>query len=246
MSKPVLAAAMTIMMTASPTGLSAQTMDPDTVLIPERSIIVTGDRSNVSPEIVAILYSRENLDFHDPQAPRFLFLDREGKAMLGIGGYVKGTMSYDFDGAVDATGFETYDIPVPSNHAMRNAYRMDASHSTIFMRLIGRSSKFGSYQVYAQTDFTGGNGDYDLRLRQAYIKLGYVTAGLARSTFSDASQPPTVDPQGPSGVITTKNIMFQYAPALSRHLSMAVSIENPKTTYTTSDRCEAIHQRIPD
>lgn len=221
-------------------------MAPDTVLIPERSIVVTGDRSKAAPEVIAILYSRENLDFHDPQAPRFLFLDREGKALLGIGGYVLGTMSYDFDGAIDATGFDTYDIPVPFNPSMRNAYRMDASHSTVFLRLIGKSSKFGSYQVYVQTNFTGGHGDYDLKLKQAYLKLGYVTAGLARSTFSDASQPPTVDPQGPSGQITAKNILFQYAPKLSNRWSMAVSFENPKTSYTVSDRCEAIHQRFPD
>lgn len=246
MSRSTLNAAVAIVMAASPAAMSAQSMAPDTVLIPERSIVVTGDRSKAAPEVIAILYSRENLDFHDPQAPRFLFLDREGKALLGIGGYVLGTMSYDFDGAIDATGFDTYDIPVPFNPSMRNAYRMDASHSTVFLRLIGKSSKFGSYQVYVQTNFTGGHGDYDLKLKQAYLKLGYVTAGLARSTFSDASQPPTVDPQGPSGQITAKNILFQYAPKLSNRWSMAVSFENPKTSYTVSDRCEAIHQRFPD
>ena len=34
-------------------------------------------------------------------APRFLLTDQQGKFALGIGGYLKTTMEYDFNGIVD-------------------------------------------------------------------------------------------------------------------------------------------------
>ena len=220
----------------------------DTFLIPERAIVATGSAEN-GRHLVGILYNPVNAHFSDPSAPRFLFLDREGKVAFGIGGYVKGMVYGDFCGSIDnGPLFETFDIPVPANPAQRNAFGASANHSTIFMQLVGTTERFGNYEVYVRTNFSGnGNSGYGLKLKQAYLRLGYVTAGLVRSTFVDGSAgTPTIDDQGPAGEMSATNIQLQYAPSFGKHWSAAISIENPKASYSVTEHSEAISQRVPD
>lgn len=50
---------------------SEATEEPmDTIYVPMRSIVVTGQRSH---DLIGLIYSREDLYFNDPDAPRFLF-----------------------------------------------------------------------------------------------------------------------------------------------------------------------------
>ena len=215
--------------------------------LPERVLVLTGDSAKMGSEMMAILYDTKDLHFQDPGAPRFLFLDREGNTALGIGGYVEGVVSYDFCGAIDNYGFPTFDIPVPYDPSLRNKFGASANHSTIFLQLV-RRTRLGLLSAYVQTNFTGNNGAYGVTVKQAYVKLGYVTAGLTRSTFQDGpSGLPTIEYAGPSGAISCKNVLLQYAPNLSRHVKVAVSVENPSASYTTlSGENEEINQRVPD
>lgn len=238
---------------------------PDTLIVPERAVIVTGDRdSNRNRQLVAVLYDASETHFSDPSAPRFLFFDRQGKVALGIGGYIKGTVQYDFNGSIDdGSDFTTYDIPVPFNPAHRNKFYGNANHSTIFLQLAGNSARFGFYQMFIQTNFTGnGATGYGLKLKQAYMKVGYVTAGLTNSTFVDgAAGTPVIDDEGPSGEMSAKNMLLRYAPRFNDHFSGAIGIEMPKASYTidgtvdsavdgtepqATANAEKISQRVPD
>lgn len=221
----------------------------DSVMIPERAIILTGDSANTDHQAnIAILYSREGMSFDEPVAPRFLFLDREGKVALGIGGYVKGVGMYDVDGAINGSGFETYDIPVPFNPAQRQRFGASAAQSTIFLKLVTRPTKVGRVIVYIQTGFNSAASGYTMKLKQAYVSVGHVTAGLARSTFADGeAQAPTIDSEGPSGQVSAKNMLFQYKTSSYKGLSAAISIENPSASYSTVDgQSQSIAQRFPD
>lgn len=221
----------------------------DTVVIPERAIILTGDTTIDDHKAnIAILYSREGMSFDEPGAPRFLFLDKEGKVALGIGGYVKGVGMYDFDGAIDGSGFATYDIPAPFDPSQRQRFGANASQSTVFLKLVTRPTKFGRVIVYLQTGFNSASSGYTMKLKQAYVSVGHVTAGLARSSFADGeAQAPTIDSEGPSGEVTAKNMLFQYKTSTYKGLSAAISIENPSASYSTVDGAsKAIAQRFPD
>ena len=221
---------------------------PDTFLIPERAIIASGTPEN-GRHLVAVLYDSENLHFSDPSAPRFLFLDRKGKVALGIGGYLKGTVQYDFDGSIDdGASLSTFDIPVPNNPAQRSQFYGNANHSTIFLQLVGRSDKFGYYSAYIQTTFQGdGPQGYGVKVKQAYMRVGYVTAGLANSTFVDgAAGTPVVEDAGPSGEMSRKNVLVRYAPRFSDHLSGAIGVEVAPVTSTFNDVTQKINQRVPD
>ena len=216
--------------------------------IPSRALILTGDASHPAQlHNIAELYSRLNLAFEDPAAPRFLFLDKKGAVALGIGGYVKAMGMYDFMGAINNNEFVTNEIPVPLNPAQRNRFGATANHSTIFLKLVTSPTRFGRVIVYVQTNFTGDNGGYGLKMKQAYVTVGHVTAGLARSTFSDApAMAPTVDDQGPSGQVTAKQMLVQYVSPSYSGFNYAVSAELPSASYTAGSGAEAISQRCPD
>lgn len=231
--------------------MSALAIEPgDTLYIPQRSIVVSGDTTTHGTRtLVGIIYDTEDLHFNDPQAPRFLFLDNKGKVAMGIGGYIKGTLQYDMNGAIDdGSNFTTYDIPVPLNPALRNQFFANASESTIFLKLVGKTTRFGYFTAYMQTNFTGnGVGGYGLKLKQAYLSLGAVTAGLTRSTFVDgASGVPTIDDEGPSGQTDAKNVLLQYRPHIGKHFTLAISAEMPSAKYTVDPQAESIKQRCPD
>ena len=199
--------------------------------------------------LIRRMYEANGQHFQDPRAPRFLFMDKEGKVALGIGGYVKGTMSVDMDGISDNLDFVTADIPAPPQTDMRNQFQMDASTSRIFLKMVGNNTQVGDFTVYLESDFRGKNGhQYDLRLRQAYIKFGGWKVGRSRTTFSDAaSAPPTIDFEGPSGCVSTKNTMIQYANQFDKHWSVAMAIEAPSASYSTDKNLsESIKQRVPD
>lgn len=216
--------------------------------IPQRVIVVSGDSSKVQKEVVAVLYEPADISFHDPSAPRFLFLDRQGKIAFGIGGNIYATAAYNFAGSSNTgTDFRPYSLPTPPNPDSRAAIQLTARHSTIFFQLAGNAGKLGPFSAYLQTNFTGGEGNaHELKLDQAYIRLGYVTAGLARSTFVDAAGIPTVDTEGPCGISDAKNVMFQYAPRIHPHWSVAIAVESAPGSSSMGEYTHAIAQRVPD
>ena len=227
---------------------AAQKAVNDTLYIPERAIILHGDKKNADKDVMAVFYSRQELAPNDPDAPRFLLLDREGKIAFGIGGQFYATGFYDMGGSInDGSNFTTYDIPVPSDPEQRSRFGADISHSSLFIKLVGKTRKYGMFQAYFQTNFTGDNGGYGFKLKQAYVSLGHVTLGLTNSTFVDAAtQAPTVDTEGPSGQVSGKNILFRYVTPVRKGVSGAISIEMPKTSYTLSDETKSLSARVPD
>ena len=217
---------------SAPLAMAVTPLYSDTLLIPERAIVLSGDITPESKDQIAILYSRENLSYNDPGAPRFLFLDREGRAALGIGGEVNAVAMYDMKGAIDNEGFATYDIPTPGNPAMRNRFGADATNTSLFLKLVTKNTGIGRVIVYVQTNFTGNDGNYGLKLKQAYVSVGGFLIGKGRSTFADAAaEAPTVDAQGPSGQVSAKNLMLQYKTPSYKGFSAAISAELPEADY---------------
>lgn len=222
----------------------AQTQATDS--LPARVIILTGDPMHPDHAgNVEVMYTDPNSAFQDPQAPRFLFLDKKGEIALGIGGYMKAMGQYDFDGAIDNSGFVTSDIPVPFKSSQDSRLGGNFNHSTIFLKLVTRPTKLGRVVVYLQSNFGGAGNTFELS--QAYVRLGHVTIGKARSTFVDGpAQAPTVDNEGPSGQVTGKNLLLQYMSPSYSGFSYAVSAEIPRATYTTSAGTQTMDQRFPD
>ncbi|MBQ5750286.1 MAG: hypothetical protein IIV86_03055, partial [Bacteroidaceae bacterium] len=132
-------------------GAHGQIALPDTTHHHHSAVIVTTEKNNpqnASYEVMKAMYEANGRHFQDPRAPRFLFLDRKGRVALGIGGYVKGTMSVDMGGIANSPDFITAEIPAPPQPDMRNQFRMDASTSRLFFKLVGRNKAVGEFTVY--------------------------------------------------------------------------------------------------
>ncbi len=216
--------------------------------IPERAVVLSGDATNPAhlPNI-AELYSRENMAFQDPAAPRFLFLDKKGSVALGIGGYLKAMAMYDVDGSINSNGFSTYNIPVPFDPAQRQRFGATANHSTIFLKLVTSPTRFGRVIVYMQGNFSGDNGGYGFKMSQAYMSVGNLTLGKARTTFADGSaMAPTIDDEGNSGQVSAKNMLVRYTTPSYHGFSAALSVEVPSISTTNSATTATISQRVPD
>ncbi len=229
----------------------AQAATVDSIFTPT-AIVVSNENDDVknnSYEVMKAMYEANGLHFQDPRAPRFLFLDRKGRVALGIGGYVKATMSADVAGISPNPDFVTYSIPTPPQPDMRSQFQMDASTSRLFFKLVGRNTAVGDFSVYIESDFRGtAAGYYGMRLRKAYIDFWRLRIGRAWSTFTDvASLPPTIDFQGPSGTAIAMNTMLQYLQPLGNHWKMAIAVEVATPSYTTRQQYNRfINQRIPD
>ena len=210
-----------------------------------RDVIFLLGKGNGNDEIIGIFYETQLQHFQDPRAPRFLLLDQKRKVALGIGGYVKLTVSDDFKGISDNIDFIPYDIAVPNNHVDNGQFQMDVFTSRLFLKLVGANKTLGKYTAYIETDFRGPH--HTLRLRQAYVSMKGFLLGQSWSTFSDLSAlPPTIDFQGPNGNTALRNVQLRYTFSLGKHWSAAAAIEAPQVSYTLTDNTQMIHQRMPD
>lgn len=202
---------------------------------PRRAIILTGDTGNVHREVMTVMYDTQELHFRDPGIPRFLLIDREGSAALGIGGTVEGVLSYDFRGSIPDAGFTTFDIPVPADKAERERMQGSANHSSLFLKFV-KTTRLGPLVAYAEAQFSGSGGGYGFKVEQAYVSLGNVTVGKTRSSFVDATAcMPTIDYQGPSGGTGGKPMMVRYRLLRPNGLSWAVSAEMPDVSGQYTD-----------
>ena len=115
---------------------------------PNSIVLVSQDKAG--DEIVRIMNETQSPRFHDPKAPRFVLTDRKGRFALGIGGYVKATAEYDFGGISDDVDFYPSMIPNGGQNYVRNQFQMDATTSTIFLKLVGRTKHLGDFVVVSR------------------------------------------------------------------------------------------------
>ena len=100
--------------------------------------------------------------FHDPNAPRFLLTDQKGKFALGIGGYVRATAEYDFNGIVNDVDF--YPALIPQQRFCQfclNQFQMDIITSTLFLKLVGHTKHLGDFVLYAAANFRGDGKTFE-------------------------------------------------------------------------------------
>ena len=181
---------------------------------------------------------------HEPQAPRFLLTDRKGKFALGIGGYVRATAEYDFGGIVDNIDF----IPayIPNGSKIRNQFQMDASTSTIFLKLVGHTKILGDFVVYTAGNFRDGSNK-GFQLRNAYVSFRDVTVGYTYGGFMDlGAMPSTIDFQGPNGATFYRATQVSYTYKGLKNFRFNASVEVPAVDGTTNSELDIAQQRMPD
>lgn len=196
---------------------------------------------------IAAFYYNQFLHFMDPGAPYFLFLSKDSKLAMGIGGAVRMRGYYDWGGAIPAPGFAPALIPIPTDPTNMRHIGSTPSGTCLFFRILGQNKALGEYQLYIETDFTGYQSR-DLKLKKAYAIINDLTVGYASSTFSDpAAIPPTVDAQGPANKITPTAVLVRYMPVFKDKWYLAVSAETPDNSIGADGTNTAIVSNwLPD
>lgn len=185
---------------------------------------------------ISVFYYDQFRHFSDPAAPYFLFMSKDAQLAMGIGGCVRMRGYYDWGGAIPASGFAPYLIPMhPSPTDMRHIGTTPAG-TALFFRVLGRNKRLGDYQLYIECNFNGYEAR-DFHLKKAYAMINDFTIGYASSTFSDpAALPPTVDAQGPNNKITPTRVLVRYMPAIGRRWHVGVSVESPEQSIATDGK----------
>lgn len=186
--------------------------------------------------------------FSAPKTPSFAFMSKSQKYMMGIGGYVKGTMSMDFDGAINnAAYFTTSAIPINPQPGNDMLMQLNANQSTLFYNLVSLSDKKAKFGAYVNMNFSGAG--YTPEIQDAYITYGDLLIGRTTSLFTDAAAiPPTVDSEGPNGLTYKTNEVFNFRSHWGREkrFSAGIGLEMPSTDFTVSEEQRVTNQYIPD
>lgn len=214
-------------------------------------IIFFGEGDNPATDSVTKQITRFYVDqfrhFQDPLAPYFLFMSRDTKLAMGIGGCVRMRGYYDWGGSIPSPGFAPYLIPMQTDPLRERYFGTTPSGTALFFRVIGRNKKIGEYQVYIEANFNGYNSR-DFHLKKAYAVLNDWTIGYANSTFSDPSAlPPAVDASGPNAKMSATDVLVRWMHNFKHGWTVAASVETPSDQIdVVQGETAKVSQYIPD
>lgn len=184
--------------------------------------------------------------FNAPELPRFSIIGKDRKYYLGIGGYAKTTLSYDFDDPIaNATSFSPNAIPMHPRKGDSGLVQFGAGTSNISFNFVGLPETENSFGVYFNFNFNGP--DYGLSLLNAYARYRGFTIGYGLSLFTDAAAgPATIDFAGPNSFTFVSNTVINYEYEWGRHWGTGIGLEMPMADYAEGAETYAVNQRIPD
>lgn len=225
------------MLSVHPDSLSLRTMTGDEIrtakLQQNHKIFYVGDGDKSSADsiarMVSLFYVDQYRHFQDPQAPYFLFMSKDAKLAMGIGGCIRMRAWGDFDGSLPVNGFVPYMIPVPRDPDQIRRIGGTPAGTSLFFKVIGRSATFGDMVGYILCDYSGP-GDVLFKLKKAYVTISDWTIGYADTSFSDVeAQAPTIDGGGQNGKIVHTTLLLRWQHDFSPHWEMATSVELPQS-----------------
>lgn len=176
----------------------------------------------------------------DIPVPHFCIHTDDHKFALTIGGQVNpimgidlGTNLYEQQGA--GINFVTNAIPVPAVKGQRSHFYINALNADIDFQVVGFGGS--NNQISGYIKFGTNGNDNTLQMKDAYVSWRGFTAGRKTTLFKDelAAQPPTVDPQGPSGEVGSTAYELSYISPAYKGFRGAVGFATP-TYYHSSGR----------
>lgn len=197
--------------------------------------------------LIRQFYENQFHHFSDPLAPYFLFLSKDSKLAMGMGGAVRMRAYYDWDGSIPSPGFAPYLIPIQKDPTRDRYFGTTPAGTCLFFRVIGTNRKLGNYQIYIEANFNGYQAR-DFHLKKAYATINDWTVGYANSTFSDPQAlPPVIDASGPNAKMSATSVLVRWMHDLPKGFTIAASLETPDQSIQTVDKETAkASQYVPD
>ena len=196
--------------------------------------------------LISRFYVDQYRHFQDPKAPYFMFMSRDAKVAMGIGGVVRMRGWADWNGSISANGFIPYLIDIPKNPTRKRNLSATPAGTALYFAIIGRSSPFGEYMGYIEANFTGYQG-LGFKLKKAYVTMGDWTVGYASSSFTDpAAEPPVIDGAGPNGKLSKSAVLVRYLHSIKNHWMVGGSIEFSNSQVANTATTASCKDWFPD
>lgn len=185
-------------------------------------------------------------EFASPE--NLVFASPDKKFVLGVGGFLKASASYDFGHPIDNPySFIVSEIPMSLPKGNGGKFQASAQTSTIYTNFLFNPGK-NQVGAFLAIDFSGDN--YVPAVQYAFLRYRGFQAGYDETLFTDpASCPPSIDDQGPNaytGVYTT-GLRYSRSWGPNGRWQAGIGLELPQASYTTAEGASSeVSQRVPD
>lgn len=181
---------------------------------------------------------KEILNRHRPQenkaipAPSFALKTKNNKFIMTIGGSVNLVLGYDIGNNLykqpgAGLSFVTSAIPVPAVKDHKADFYINPYNSAVDLQIVGLANTKNEISAYVKLGTNGNN--MSLMLLRAYMTWRNFTFGQKLTLLQDcyACQPPTIDPEGPSGCVSNVAYEISYTSPSYKGFRYAVGLDMP-------------------
>ena len=170
--------------------------------------------------------------------PKFVLKSDNNAFMMTFGGQLNLIVGGDIDNNLykqsgAGISFVTNQIPVPATPGHKGDFYINPINGFVDMQIVGFGGTDNQLTGYFKV---GTNGiTKSLALQRAYISYRGFTGGMKLTLFQDdyACQPPTIDPEGPSGEVSTLAYELNYTSKSYNGFRFAVGLDIP-TFYSSN------------
>lgn len=217
----------------SSTGIYAQDI-PETPDPSGNKVSFT--KTSQDTTVYKILEKDRSKNINELPVPHFAIHTANNKFVMTIGakfdaiiGTDLGSDLYKMDGA--GINFVPSQIRVPSADGRKSDFFINAYNADIDFQIVGFGDTKDQITGYLKISSDGNNKS--LNLSKAYFSWRGLTAGLKHTLFQDEEVvPPTIDPQGPNGLILTTVTEFSYVSPSFKGFKFGIGLDYPE--YFTS------------
>ncbi len=185
-----------------------------------------------NPDLKEILKKDREKENNNVEVPHFAIRTRDNKFALTIGGQINtiiggdlGNDLYQNDNA--GISFVTSQIPVPAQTGKKSDFYINPLNANVDFQVVGFGGTDNQITGYIKIGTNGVNNQ--LKMKKAYLSWRGFTVGQKNTLFQDnaASQPPTIDPQGPCGMVSTTAYELSYITPSFNGFRAAVGVDMP-------------------
>ncbi len=214
-------------------GFAARSQESTSSESPGKIVI-----ERTTPEIKEILDRTRPVENRAIPTPKFNIHTADKSFILTIGGQINPILGYDigndlYKQAGAGISFVTSAIPVPAAKGHKGDFYINPINGSVDMQIVGLQGTSNEITGYIKAGTDGINTS--IVLQRAYITYRNFTAGMKLTLFQDdyACQPPTIDPEGPSGCVSTVAYEIAYKSKDYNGFRFAAALDMP-TFYSSN------------
>lgn len=189
-------------------------------------------KTSVTPDVKEILKKDRPSGNQAIPTPHFALRTPDNNFVMTVGGQINTIIGADlgndlYQNQNAGGGFMPSQIYVPSQQGRRSDTFINPLNADIDFQVVGLGGTADQITGYIKF---GTNGlSNNLLMKKAYLTWRGLSAGMKNTLFqdNDACQPPTIDPQGPNGMISTTAYEVSYTSPSYGGFRYAIGLDMP-------------------